>query len=381
MMSIASLGAVGLAWALLGYSLAFTPGSAWVGGLGHALLRDVGLETGAWGAFPQLLYFMYQGAFAIITAALVSGAIVERMRFGAYMLFIVLWALLVYAPVAHWVWGGGWLSRLGALDFAGGTVVHINAGAAALVCARVVGSRKDYGRQAFLPHNVPYVVLGAALLWFGWFGFNGGSALSAGPVAVLAFVNTLLGPAATLLTWMLLELWRTGKPTAVGAATGAVVGLVAITPAAGFIAPRSALLLGALAAVPSYFMILWRPRTSLDDSLDVFAAHGLGGIVGAMLTGVFAQRAWNAPADGLIDGGLRLIGVQAAAVAAVFAYSLVITFVLLKLIGVRKGLRRSEREEGVGMDIVQHGEEAYNRGEGAVLVRERRTPAAEVRTP
>jgi Amt family ammonium transporter len=373
MMSIASLGAVGLTWALLAYSLAFTPGSAWLGGFGHALLRDVGLETGRWGAFPHLLYFMYQGAFAIITAALVSGAIVERMRFGAYMLFIVLWTLLVYAPVAHWVWGGGWLGELGALDFAGGTVVHINAGAAALVCALVVGSRKDYGRQAFLPHNVPYVVLGAALLWFGWFGFNGGSALSAGPVAVLAFVNTLLGPAATLLTWMLLELWRTGRPTAVGAATGAVVGLVAITPAAGFIAPRSALVLGALAAVPSYFMILWRPRTSLDDSLDVFAAHGLGGIAGALLTGVFAQRAWHAPADGLIDGGLRLIGIQAAAVAAVFLYSGAITFVLLRLIGIPIGLRRSEREEGIGMDIVQHGEEAYNRGEGAVLVRERRT--------
>jgi ammonium transporter, Amt family len=375
LMSFASLGAVGLAWALLGYSLAFAVGGAWLGGLGHALLRGVGLDAGAWGAFPQLLYFMYQGAFAIITAALVSGAIVERMRFGAYMLFITLWSLVVYAPVAHWVWGGGWLGGIGALDFAGGTVVHVNAGAAALVCARVVGSRKDYGRQAFLPHNVPYVVLGAALLWFGWFGFNGGSALSAGPVAALAFVNTLLAPAATLLTWMLLELWRTGRPTAVGAATGAVVGLVAITPAAGFIAPRSAIALGALAAVPSYFMILWRPRTSLDDSLDVFAAHGLGGIMGAVLTGVFAQRAWNAPADGLIAGGLRLVGIQAAAVATVFGYSFVLTFLLLKLIGIRSGLRRSEREEGIGMDIVQHGEEAYNRGEGAVLVRERRTPA------
>jgi Amt family ammonium transporter len=373
MMSVASLGAVGLTWALLAYSLAFTPGSAWLGGLGHALLRGVGLETGKWGAFPHLLYFMYQGAFAIITAALVSGAVVERMRFSAYILFIVTWTLFVYAPVAHWVWGGGWLGQLGALDFAGGTVVHINAGAAALVCARVVGHRKDYGRQAFLPHNVPYVVLGAALLWFGWFGFNGGSALSAGPVAVLAFVNTVLGPAATLLTWMLLELWRTGRTTAVGAATGAVVGLVAITPAAGFIAPRSALLLGALAAVPSFFMILWRPRTSLDDSLDVFAAHGLGGIVGALLTGVFAQRAWNAPADGLIDGGLRLVGIQVFAIAAVFGYSLLLTFVLLRLIRIPLGLRRSEREEGIGMDIVQHGEEAYNRGEGAVLVRERRS--------
>src|SRR5688572_22807769 len=269
MMSFGALGAVGLVWALVGFSLAFTPGNAMVGGLGHALLRGVGLDAGSWGAFRHLLYFMYQGAFAIIAAALVSGAVVERMRFGAYLLFIAVWCVAVYAPVAHWVWGGGWLAGVGALDFAGGAVVHINAGIAAVVCARVVGSRKDYGRQAFLPHNVPYVLLGAALLWFGWFGFNGGSALSAGAVATLAFVNTLLTPAATLLTWMLLEFWRTGKPTAVGAATGAVVGLVAITPAAGFVAPSSAIVIGAIAALPSYFAILWRPRTTLDDSLDV----------------------------------------------------------------------------------------------------------------
>jgi ammonium transporter, Amt family len=369
MMSLASLGAVGLAWTLLGYSLAFAPGGSWVGGLSHVLLRGVGLEAGSWGAFPHLLYFAYQGAFAIITAALVAGAVVERMRFGAYLLFLAAWSVLVYAPVAHWVWGGGWLGRLGALDFAGGTVVHINAGAAALVSARVVGSRKDYGRQAFLPHNVPYVVLGAALLWFGWFGFNGGSALSAGPAAALAFVNTLLAPATTLLVWMLLELWRTGRPTAVGAATGAVVGLVAITPAAGFVGPLSAVGIGALAALPSYFAILGRPRTPLDDSLDVFAAHGLGGTVGALLTGVFAQRLWNAPTDGLIQGGWRLVGIQSLAVVAVFAYSAIMTFGLLKLIGAGVGLRSSEKEEGIGMDIAQHGEEAYNRGEGAVLVR------------
>lgn len=370
MMSLVSLAAVGLAWALLGYSLAFGPDGAWLGGLDHAGLRGISLEAGSWGAFPQLVFFAYQGAFAIITAALVSGAVVERMRFGAYLLFIVLWSALVYAPVAHWVWGGGWLGRLGALDFAGGTVVHVNAGAAALVCARIVGSRKDYGRQAFLPHNVPYVVLGAALLWFGWFGFNGGSALSAGAGAALAFVNTMLGPAATMLMWMLLELWRTGRPTVVGAATAAVVGLVAITPAAGFVAPLSALALGALAALPSYVMILWRPRTSLDDSLDVFAAHGVGGMAGALLTGVFAQQAWNAPRDGWIAGGWALVGIQGVAVAAVLGYSVLMTFGLLKLIGLRVGLRRSEREEGIGMDVVQHGEEAYNRGEGAVLMLE-----------
>lgn len=373
MMSFVSLGVVGLAWALLGYSLAFAPGGAWLGGLGLALLRGVGLEAGSWGAFPQLLHFAYQGAFAIITAALVSGAVVERMSFGAYVWFIGLWSLLIYAPAAHWVWGGGWLGRLGALDFAGGTVVHINAGAAALACAFTVGRRKDYGRQAFLPHNVPYVVLGAALLWFGWFGFNGGSASSAGAVAVLAFVNTLLAPATTLMIWMLLDLWRTGRPTAVGAATGAVVGLVGVTPAAGFISPTSAVALGALVALPSYwYMIVFRPRAALDDSLDVFAAHGLGGITGALLTGVLAQRAWSAPADGLIGGSLGLMGIQAIAVLAVFGYSLLGTFVLLKVMSWRVSLRLSEKEEGIGMDLVQHGEEAYNRGEGAVLVRERR---------
>src|SRR5687768_5598614 len=372
MMSLVSLGVVGLTWALLAYSLAFTTGNAWLGGVSHAALRDVGLETGKWGAFPHLLYFMYQGAFAIIAAALVSGAVVERMRFGAYMLFIALWTLTVYAPVAHWVWGGGWLAGVGALDFAGGTVVHINAGASALVCARVVGSRKDYGRQAFLPHNVPYVVLGAALLWFGWFGFNGGSALGANEVAALAFVNTLLAPASTLLAWMLLEFWRTGRPTAVGAATGSVVGLVAVTPAAGFISPTSAILFGAIAAVPSYFAILYRPRTRFDDSLDVFAAHGLGGIVGALLTGVFAQKAWRSPTDGLIAGNASLLLHQAVTVVAVLAYSAVATFVLLKVIGMFVTLRRSEKEEGIGMDVIQHGEEAYTRGEGAVLVAERR---------
>src|SRR5688500_196627 len=377
MMSFGALGAVGLVWAFVGFSLAFTPGNAVIGGLGHALLRGVGLDAGSWGAFPHLLWFLYQGAFAIIAAALVSGAVVERMRFGAYLLFIAVWCVAVYAPVAHWVWGGGWLARLGALDFAGGTVVHINAGAAAVVCAYVVGGRKDYGRQAFLPHNVPYVILGAALLWFGWFGFNGGSALSSGATAALAFVNTFLGAAATLFGWMLLEMWRSGRATAVGAATGAVVGLVAITPAAGFVAPVSAIAIGALAAVPSYFVILWRAHTRLDDSLDVFAAHGIGGIVGALLTGVFAQRAWKAPADGVIAGEWRLLVNQLAATGAVFLYSAVMTFVILKGVDALFGLRRDTRDQGIGMDIVQHGEEAYNRGEGAVLLLDRRSRGGE----
>ncbi|MFN7965946.1 MAG: ammonium transporter [Acidobacteriota bacterium] len=365
MMSVASLGAVGVLWVLLGYSFSFGPSQGLMGGLAFALLHNIGLE--AKGTIPHLLFMAYQGTFAIITAALISGAIVERMRFGAYLSFIALWSLLVYAPVAHWVWGGGWLAKLGALDFAGGTVVHVNAGAAALVAAMVLGARKDYGRQALLPHNVPFVLLGTALLWFGWFGFNAGSALSANGIAVLAFTNTMLAPMATLLVWMLLDLARTGKATAVGGATGIVVGLVAITPAAGFVSPIGALALGALAAFPSYWGILWRSRTRLDDSLDVVAAHGMGGMVGALLTGVFAAKAWGG-SEGLIDGNGAQVGKQAVAVLATLLYSASVTFVLLKLITLVMPLRTTLREEGVGLDVNQHGEEAYTSGEGAILV-------------
>src|SRR5436305_1518716 len=296
MMSVAPLGVIGLLWAVAGYSLAFGQGNAVVGGLGHLLLRGVGVE--AHGTIPHVLFMAYQGTFAVITAALISGAVVERMRFGPYLTFIAAWSLLAYAPVCHWVWGGGWLATLGALDFAGGTVVHVNAAAAALVAAAVLGPRRDYGRQALLPHNVPFVPLGAALLWFGWFGFNAGSALAANGIAALAFANTMIAPMATLAVWMGLDLLRTRRITAVGAATGAVVGLVAITPAAGFVSPMAALVLGSVAAVPSYYGILWRSRTRLDDSLDVTAAHGAGGILGALLTGVLATAAWGG-ADGL----------------------------------------------------------------------------------
>ena len=367
MMSFASLGVVGVAWALLGYSLAFAPGNAWVGGLRFALLRGVGLQGGDWGATPQLLFMAYQGTFAIITAALISGAVVERMRFGPYLAFIGLWSLAVYAPVAHWVWGKGWLGTLGALDFAGGTVVHVNAGAAAVVAALVVGKRKEYGRQAYLPHDATYVLLGAGLLWFGWFGFNAGSALAANASAALAFVNTLLAPAATMVTWMALDGLRLKKVTAIGGATGIVVGLVAITPAAGFVGPGAAMALGAIAAVPSYFAIAYRSRTRLDDSLDVFSAHGVGGIVGALLTGVFASAAWGGT-DGVLFGNAAQLGKQALAVLGSGAYSAIGTFAILKLIALVTPLRRTNREEGMGMDVVQHGEEAYARGEGAVLV-------------
>jgi Amt family ammonium transporter len=366
MMSLSALAFVGVAWALAGYSLAFSPGGGFTGGLERAFLNGVGLE--AQGSVPHLLFMAYQGSFAIITAALVSGAVVERMRFGPYLAFLVLWSLGVYAPVAHWVWGGGWLAHLGALDFAGGTVVHVNAAAAALVTALVLGPRKDYARQAILPHNVAFTVLGAGLLWFGWFGFNAGSALAANASAALAFVNTLLAPCATLLVWTLLDLRRTGKATAVGAATGIVVGLVAVTPAAGFVGPLAALALGALAALPSYFALLWRPRTRLDDSLDVVAAHGLGGTVGALLTGVFAARAWSGAADGLLFGNPRQLAVQLLACAAMAAYSAAATFVVLRLIALVTPLRVSARDEGLGLDVSQHGEEAYAHDEGAILV-------------
>jgi ammonium transporter, Amt family len=366
MMSFSALAFVGLGWALLGYSIAFGPWTAWVGDLSHAFLKGVGLEPQ--GSIPRILFFAFQGTFAIITAALISGAIVERMRFGAYLAFLSLWGILVYAPIAHWVWGGGWLAKLGALDFAGGTVVHVNAAAAALVIALVLKPRKDYARQAILPHNVPFTLLGAGLLWFGWFGFNAGSAVAANASAALAFANTMFAPIATLAVWTLLDLFRTGKATAVGAATAAVVGLVAVTPAAGFVSPLSAILIGALAALPSYYGLLWRARTRLDDSLDVVAAHGLGGTTGALLTGVLAQKSWNGVADGLLFGNPKQLGVQAVAVLAAAAYSALVTFGILKLLALLVPLRALPREEGLGLDVTQHGEEAYARGEGAILV-------------
>ena len=364
MMSFAALGAVGIVWALGAYSLAFAEGGPLLGGTANLFLNGIGLE--AQGTIPQLLFLIYQGTFAIITAALISGAVVERMRFGPYLAFIVLWTLLVYAPMAHWVWGGGWLMTRGVLDFAGGTVVHINAGVSALVAALVLGVRKDYGRQAILPHNVPFVLLGAGLLWFG---FNGGSALAANELAALAFSNTALAPMATLVVWVLLDYFRTGRATAVGGATAIVVGLVAITPAAGFVSPSAALVLGGIAAVPSYFVIVARSRTRLDDSLDVFAGHGIGGITGALLTGVFAQKAWNAAGnDGLLAGNPSQLMTQALGVGTAIVYSAVATFVLLKALAFVTALRTAPKTEGMGMDVTQHGEEAYSSGEGSILV-------------
>jgi ammonium transporter, Amt family len=362
MMSFIALGFVGVVWAMLGYSLAFTTGNNWLGDTSRLFLHGVGLEPQ--GTIPHYLYVCYQGTFAIITAALISGAIVERMRFSAYLLFITLWALAVYSPIAHWVWGGGWLADMGALDFAGGTVVHVNAGVAALVAAMVVGKRHDYPSSSLLPHNVPFVLLGAGLLWFGWFGFNAGSALTAGTSAALAFTTTFLAPMGTLVVWTMFDYIRSGKPTAVGAATAIVVGLVAITPAAGFIGPMSALALGGIAAIPSYLGLIWRAKTSLDDSLDVVAAHGVGGTVGALLTGVFAQKALNGVADGLLFGNPGQLLTQAVAVGAAIVYSGIVSFVLLKLVSFVLPLRATTDDQNVGLDMCMHGEEAYVHAEG-----------------
>ena len=370
MMSFVSLGFVGVAWALVGYSLALSPGNNWIGDTSFAMLNGVGLANtgsilGDVLTIPHALYMAFQATFCIITAALISGAIVERMRFSAYLAFITLWSIVVYAPLAHWVWGGGWLADMGAWDFAGGTVVHVNAGAAALVAAIVVGRRQEYPSSSLLPHSVPLTLLGAGLLWFGWFGFNAGSALAASPIAALAFTTTMLAPAGTLVVWTFLDMARTGKPTAVGCATAIVVGLVAITPAAGFISPMSGLLLGGIAAVPSYFALVIRARTSLDDSLDVVAAHGVGGTVGALLTGVFADKSLNGLFDGALFGNPGQLLIQATAVGTAIVYSGGMSFILLKLIGLVIPLRATDADESIGLDISQHSEEAYLHAGGA----------------
>ena len=376
MMTVAALGVVTVSWALVGYSLAFDRGNGLVGGLHFAFLQHVGFAPRAGTAIPHLLFFAFEGAFCIITAALLAGAVVERMRFGPFLAFITLWSIFVYPVLAHQVWGGGWLSQLGTLDFAGGVPVEMCSGFSALAAALVVGTRRDYGRQALLPHNAIYALLGAGLLWFGWFGFNGGSGYSTGNPSVLAFTNTLLAPACTLVVWFGLDLARGGRATAIGAATAIVVGCVGITPAAGFVSPIWAMLLGALAALPSYALIVWRPRTRLDETLDVLAAHGLAGLTGILFIGFFAQRAWNGVSDGLLYGHPAQLGFQAAAVLVAPVYAFGVTFLILRLLGLGTSLRATERDQALGMDIVQHGEEAYTTGEGAILVLGEREAAA-----
>jgi Amt family ammonium transporter len=368
MMCIGAIAVATVAWALLGYSLAFDGTGSLIGGLGHVALHGVGFAPREGTAIPQLVFMAFQATFCIITVALVSGAVVERMRFGPFLAFVALWSVLVYAVLAHWTFGGGWLSANGTLDFAGGVPVEMGSGFSALAAALVVGARKDYGRQALIPHNAVYVLLGAGLLWFGWFGFNGGSGFSTGHPGVLAFTNTLLTPATTLVVWFALDLLRGRRVTAIGAATAIIVGCVAITPAGGFVSPGWAMALGALAALPSYGVIVYRTRTRVDETLDVLAAHGVAGFFGILFIGFVAQAAWNGVSDGLFYGNAAQLGDQALAALAGPVYAFCATFLLLKLIGRMMQLRATEHEEAMGMDVVQHGEEAYASGEGAILV-------------
>ena len=368
MMSIAALGVATITWAVVGYSIAFDEGNGLIGGLGHVFLQDVGFEPREGSTIPHLLFMAFQCTFCIITTALVSGAVAERMAFGAYLVFAALWSVLVYAVLAHWAFGGGWLIEGGTLDFAGGVPVEMGSGFSALAAALVVGARKDYGRQAILPHNAVYVLLGAGLLWFGWFGFNGGSGFSTGNAGVLAFVNTLLCPAATLVVWFILDLVRGRHVTAIGAATAIIVGCVLITPAGGFISPGWAIVLGAVGTLPSYAVIVWRPRTRVDETLDVLAAHGTAGLTGILFIGVVAQESWNGVADGALYGDFGTLGWQALAAIATPAYAFGMTYVLLRLVGAFMPLRATDPEQAIGMDVTQHGEEAYATGEGALLI-------------
>ena len=364
MMSFSVLALVSILWILYGYSLSFGPdkGGA-IGGLDWIGLMGVGQEPSSVYAttVPHLAFMMFQATFAIITVALITGAVVERIKFGALLIFASLWLTVVYCPIAHWIWGsGGWLVNTGALDFAGGTVVHVNAGISALALVLVLGPRKGFKERVPMePNNIPMVVLGAALLWFGWFGFNAGSALTAGGLASSAFVATNTSAASAAFTWMILG-WINRRPSVLGAATGAVVGLVAITPAAGFVQPWAGIPIGAVASVLSYYVMIWRSKTNkIDESLDVFACHGMGGIWGALATGIFATATVNSAGSGLIDGNFKQVLIQLAAIAVTIAFAFGITWLLAKLVDVTVGLRVTPEEEIVGLDISQHGERAY----------------------
>lgn len=366
MQSFVILCVVSLQWVLWGYSVAFSPDAfgGLFGGLGWAGLKGVGVEPNADYAatIPHQAFMIFQMMFAVITPALITGAFAERMKFPAFLVFIVLWTTLVYDPIAHWVWGvGGWLRDLGALDFAGGTVVHISSGASALAAALVLGKRKGYMTEIMAPHNLPMTVMGAGLLWFGWFGFNAGSSLGANGLAASAFVVTNTAAATAALSWMVAEWAHRGKPTMLGLASGAVAGLVAITPAAGFVSVASAIALGAAAGVICYLAVSFlKPLLRYDDSLDAFGIHGVGGIWGAVATGLFASVAVNsAGADGLLNGGAALLGKQLIAIAASALYSFAATFVILKALSAVIGVRASVEEEIQGLDLTEHSENAY----------------------
>ncbi|MEK6680404.1 MAG: ammonium transporter [Nitrospirota bacterium] len=363
MHSLTILCVVSVIWVLWGYTIAFGPDKGGIiGGLEWFGLKGVGHEPGPHAAsIPHLSFVIFQMMFAIITPTLITGAFAERMKFSAFLLFTILWVTFVYAPLAHWVWGGGWIgSVLGALDFAGGTVVHISSGVAALTAAFVIGKRKGYGINPMPPHNRTLTITGAALLWFGWFGFNAGSALSAGSIATTAFVNTNLSASAGFISWMIIEWVQKGKPTVIGAVSGSVAGLVAITPASGFVSPLSSLFIGSAAGILCYLAVILKPRLGYDDSFDVFGIHAVGGTWGALATGLFASTKINpAGIDGLFSGNPPLLGIQAIAVIGTYLYVFFYTFVILKIVDWVVGLRINEEEESIGLDLTQHGESGY----------------------
>jgi Amt family ammonium transporter len=364
MMSFAALAIVGIIWVLYGYSLSFGPDKAGIlGGLDWVVLKQVGQEASAVYAstVPHLAFMIFQAMFAIITVALITGAVVERMKFSAILVFSILWLTVVYCPVAHWVWGdGGWLAKLGVLDFAGGIVVHISAGVSALALARLLGPRKGFlGKEPMEPHNIPMVAIGAGLLWFGWFGFNAGSALTSGGLASSAFVTTNISAAAAAMTWMILS-WRQRRPSLLGIVTGAIAGLAAVTPAAGFVPPLAGIPIGIVAAVVCYYCMLFRMKRGIDESLDVWAVHGMGGTWGVLAAGIFASAAVNsAGADGLLLGNAIQLAKQVAGAAAVWVFAFIATWILGRVIDATIGLRVTKMEETLGLDISQHGERAY----------------------
>jgi len=361
MHSLVAIGVITLQWIFFGYSISFGPDiNGVIGNFSFAFLKNVGFEPSSYAStIPHIVFMVYQMMFAIITPALISGALAERMKFSAYVLFIFLWATFVYDPVAHWIWGGGWLSKFGVMDFAGGLVVHATSGISALLAAIMLGSRKNFMREAFLPHHLPMVVIGTGLLWFGWFGFNAGSALSSGALSANAFVTTHISAATGLLAWIFIEWKINGKPTCLGAATGAIAGLATITPAAGFVSPLSAIIIGILAAGFCYWAITLKEKFKYDDSLDVFGVHGIGGIVGTLSAGLFAQSYINGT-NGLFFGNAKAFLIQLFATAVVVIYSLIVTFIILKVINAIVGLRVSEEEEVMGLDLSLHGESGYN---------------------
>ncbi len=364
MHSFVAMGIITIQWVLFGYSLSFGPDIGhFIGNLDWAGLRSVGFEPNAdyCPTVPHQAYMIFQMMFAIITPALISGAIAERFKFSTYVVFITVWAFLVYDPLAHWVWGaGGWLKEMGALDFAGGLVVHISSGVSALACVLVLGKRKGYRVEVMAPHNLTLTILGACILWFGWFGFNAGSAVASGALATSAFVVTHIATGTAAMSWMFTEWIHRGKPTALGAASGAVAGLVAITPASGFVGPLSALLLGILAGAICYGACSLKPKLGYDDSLDVVGVHGVGGTLGALFTGFFASKLINAAgADGLFFGNASQVGIQALSVLCAWVYSFAVTFIILKVLDATMGLRVSEEDESTGLDLSQHGEVGY----------------------